>query len=98
MAKRVSHSAAARREYLEAVDWYSDRSDSAGVGFVRAVSASIDIILTFPQLYALIDGTHREAQVEGYPYAVVYRETSRGVRVVAVARTSREPGYWAERV
>ena len=98
MAKRVSYNTTARREYLAAVDWYSDRSDIAGEGFIRAIAVTLDAVSTFPRLYALSDGTRREAQVEGYPYAVVYRETKRGIRVIAVAHTSREPGYWVNRV
>ena len=99
MAKtKISYNAEARAELSAAGRWYEERSRNAGPAFLAAVERLLDAILQFPQAHEQDDEHRRTAKVDGYPYTVVYRETTRGVRVVAVAHTSREPGYWAERV
>ena len=96
-AKTVSYNPAARAELADAGRWYHERSLNAGPEFLAAVERLLETILLFPQMYALNDDARREARVEGYPYSVAYRETSLGIRVVAVAHAAREPGYWAGR-
>lgn len=97
-AKPTTHHRAARAEYLNALQWFGQRSRQAGDGFEQAFADALDAVTRLPRAYALIDGTHRQALVPGYPYLVVYRVTARGgVRVLAVAHSARAPGYWAGR-
>ena len=96
-ANTYTTSAAARSEIVAAVRWNEARSRHAGPAFRAAVRRLLELLVQFPGLGELHDDTLRVAQVEGYSYIVVYRETTRGVRVIAVAHTSREPDYWADR-
>lgn len=50
-----------------------------------------------PQAGARIAGDIRRFHVPGYPFIVVYRQTARGIRVLAFANTSRHPGFWTGR-
>lgn len=45
------------------------------------------------------DPSYRRAVVNGFPFVVFYRidEPRRTVIIVALAPTSREPGYWRTR-
>ena len=50
-----------------------------------------------PDRWRLINGTRR-ALLEGFPYAVVYRQVSDDeIEIVAVAHLRRRPKYWANR-
>ena len=40
----------------------------------------------------------RQAHLRTYPYRIVFIETPDSIRVLAVAHTSRRPGYWLGRV
>jgi len=33
-----------------------------------------------------------------FPYAVVYLELANEIRILAIAHTSREPGFWRQRL
>jgi plasmid stabilization system protein ParE len=39
----------------------------------------------------------RQFRVRGFPYKVAYRIREHDIYVVAVAHTSRRPGYWKDR-
>ena len=41
---------------------------------------------------------HSSASLEGFPYSICYVVFSSHVQVLAVAHTSRKPGYWLSRV
>jgi hypothetical protein len=58
----------------------------------------IETLATTPERYGFYDDVYREAILTRYPYSVVYRIDPDGnVLVVAVAHSSREPGYWQDR-
>jgi len=40
----------------------------------------------------------RRALMSVFPYALIFLELKREIRVIAVAHTSRRPGYWIYRV
>jgi len=50
-----------------------------------------------PDRWRPVNGTRR-ALLEGFPYAVVYREVSNDeIEIVAIAHLRRRPKYWAGR-
>ena len=96
-ARAASYDPEARAEFSAAVRWYGRRSRAAGPAFRAAVRRQVGLVLQFPGLGELEDEPHRIVLVEGFPYAIIYRETPDGIRVVAVAHAAREPGHWAGR-
>ena len=67
--------------------WWIERSDEECGAFAGAAERS-----TRPDAAGF-----RAVKLRKYPFQIVYRETNRGLRVVAVAHTSRLPDYWRKR-
>ena len=91
----VSIEPLARQEYIEAVDWYQQRSRAVADRFVSEVEHVLEQIGVNPARYEWYDNEFRAAVLRRYPYSVVYWIDPLGdVLVVAVAHASRKPGYW----
>lgn len=92
----------ARQELEDAVWWYEQQRSSLGRRFLAAVELALEQVAGFPGTGARVphvspDLPVRRMAVAGFPYHVVYLETSAELRVLAVAHDRREPGYWLER-
>ena len=87
----------AEAEYLQAFHWYEDRSPTAALRFEAEIERVLEQIRIGPEVFPRYDETHRFAVVRRFPYSVVYRTPSDHLYVVAVAHSSRLPGYWQER-
>lgn len=69
----------------------------ARLEFLTAIREKIFALMDSPERWRLVNGTRR-ALLEGFPYAVVYREMSPDqIEVVAIAHVRRRPKYWAKR-
>jgi plasmid stabilization system protein ParE len=73
----------------------------AGLGgeFYGAVVRTIDLIRAHPEIGTPRRGRFpsRQLRVTRFPYSIVYRIRDDDIYVVAVAHTSRRPGYWKDR-
>ncbi len=88
----------AAAEYDAAFDWYLARSPEAALKFDVEVERALAQIVQDPRRWA--SGTHstRRFLLRQFPFVLIYRErSSAGIQIVAVAHTSRKPGYWAGR-
>ena len=86
------------KDYREARVWYSGRSEDAAASFIDEVSAAVKRISEAPDTLPFVSGKYRRVRVERFPYVLVfYKRTEHDIRVVAVAHTSRRPGYWRRR-
>ena len=85
-------------EYHSALRHYDRISSRLGDRFVVAVDAAARRILSDPTSHAAALGPFRRVRVKSFPYAVFFRVLSNeNVGVIAVAHTSRRPGYWRHR-
>jgi plasmid stabilization system protein ParE len=84
-------------EFKSSVAWYRERSSQAAVGFLEAVDDVLAIIEDDPDRSAPDKYGYRRRRLQKYPYEIVYTQTVRGFRIIAVAHTSRRPGYWRSR-
>jgi plasmid stabilization system protein ParE len=90
--------AGAEEDYTESLCWYAKRSLRAARGFDAAFSRALDAIAADPDMYPWCDGRHQFFLLKRYPFQVIFRKkSSEKVLIVAVAHTSRRPGYWLER-
>ena len=97
MANVVFHPLASA-EYRASLAWYAARSQRATLGFEREVERILATVAVHPLRYPEYDASCREAILTRYPYSVIYRIESDGnILVVAIAHSSREPGYWLRR-
>lgn len=87
----------ATEEIAKAITWYGARSDEAAAGFIETVESAVSTVLPDPNRFAsYIYGT-RSLRLKRYPFLVVFRTSETTVDVLAVAHTSRRPGYWKDR-
>jgi toxin ParE1/3/4 len=89
---------AALAELKASLAWYLDRSSGAASAFLVSVRERLAVVERDPERYARDKRGFRSGPVSKYPFVIIYRETNKGVRVVAVAHTARRPGYWRDRV
>lgn len=83
-------------EYLSAIDWYLDRSETAADGFVREIEHATQRIGESPTRYPITRLGRRRFVLMKYPFDLVYRILPTEVEIIAVAHHSR-PGYWRKR-
>jgi toxin ParE1/3/4 len=89
----------AAAEYDAAFDWYLARSPDSALKFDAEFNRALVEIAQAPQRWA--SGSHgtRRFLLRKFPFLLIYRENGGGeIQIVAVAHTSREPGYWRERI
>ena len=86
-------------ELAEAVRWHEDRRSGWGGRLFDAVAGTFALIESFPEVASPRRGRlpSRQLKVRGFPYVVAYRIRPDDVYIVAVAHTSRRPGYWKHR-
>jgi plasmid stabilization system protein ParE len=89
----------ASQELEAAIRWYEQRRKGLGAELHDATVAALELIATHPEI-----GTARpdrlltrQLLLQQFPYKIVYRVRGHDVYVVAIAHTSRRPGYWKDR-
>ena len=89
----------AAREYRNSRDWYAARSDSVAERFRIAVDRAVARVEAEADALPVHSGPYRWVRVRRFPYLLIFRRKSPEVIViVAVAHTSRRPGYWRRRM
>jgi plasmid stabilization system protein ParE len=88
----------AAAEFVAARRWYTRRSRTAEGRFVAAVRAAVARIEAHPAAGSPSIGPCRWVRAGRYPYLLHYRPLGPALyEVVAIAHTSRRPGYWLRR-
>lgn len=78
--------------------WYQQRSQFAARGFLDELDFAVSEFSTDPERWPdYLHGTQC-FKLRRYPYVVVFVQGSAQIEVVAVASTSRRPGYWRRRL
>ena len=93
----VSFHDLARVELNEAAQYYDRESPGPGEAFVTEVQRCTDAIVRYPEAGPVIHGSIRRRLVRRFPYALLYRVKSAGIRVLAVMNLKRRPAYWVGR-
>jgi plasmid stabilization system protein ParE len=88
---------AAAAELQSSLAWYLERSAKAASAFRASVRQALAAIERNPECRPRDVRGFRAIRLHKYPFQIIYRETSRGLRVVAVAHTARLPDYWLDR-
>jgi len=103
MTKPLRFDDEATEELETAADWYEARRENLGFEFMTAVRDALDRIAEGPQTWSLTPDVPMRLNVRRFllrrfPYAIVYVELETEIRLLAVAHTSREPGFWRNRL
>lgn len=93
----------AEEELEAAILWYEQHRPGLGRRFLQAVSTALDRVQRFPSAGAPVPHLQQElpvrrSPVKGFPYHLVYLETSDAIHLLAFAHDRRRPGYWAGRL
>jgi toxin ParE1/3/4 len=88
----------ARFEFIQATGYYGHIEAELGDRFISAVEAAIARLRSNPEMFRRFEGDMRKVPVEGFPYAVIYCIEEQGLNLVSVMHSSRQPGYWRERL
>ena len=92
-SKKVEIHEEAALEYEAALDWYLQRNLLAASKFVDAISRAMDTIVEAPHRWPAGSQGTRRFLLQRFPFAIVYRELSAAIQVLAIAHASRKPGY-----
>lgn len=88
----------AEEDYTQSLRWYSERNALAAEGFEAEFAKALEAIAAHPDRFPHCDKRHRFYLLRRYPFQIIYRRTAEDrLLIVAVAHTSRRPGYWSER-
>jgi plasmid stabilization system protein ParE len=89
----------AAQEFRRARSAYARRSRQAALRFIQAMDTALQQIAADPERWPLYDDRHCWVKTKKFPYLLIYRRTEEDrLTVVAVAHTSRRPGYWRRRL
>ncbi|HTR67083.1 MAG TPA: type II toxin-antitoxin system RelE/ParE family toxin [Terriglobales bacterium] len=89
----------AREEYDAAFDWYLGRSKDAALRFDAEVERAVSQIIQAPRRWAAGPRHTRRFLLKQFPFLLIYRELPSGdIQIIAVAHTSRKPGFWKQRI
>jgi plasmid stabilization system protein ParE len=81
------------------VDYYETRQPGLGSELEDEIDAVLDLIQRFPKAAPQWKGRadRRVALLERFPFTLPYLITGDVVVILALAHTSRRPGYWSRR-
>jgi plasmid stabilization system protein ParE len=101
--KRVKFSPLAEKEAADAAEWYDARRTGLGDEFLASVRLAVDRLKHLPELgppfsFTRSGKTIRRLLIDGFPYSPCYFDLGTHLQVLAVAHSSRRPGYWLARV
>lgn len=87
----------AKDEFVEAAKFYERREEGLGDRFLDELENCLERITSQPSLGNAVTRTLRRRILRKFPFSVIYAYEKKSIVVVAVAHTSRKPGYWKSR-
>lgn len=81
------------------VDYYEAKQAGLGAALEDEIDAVLELISRFPQAAPQWKGRvdRRIAVLDRFPFTLPYQIAGEAIVVLALAHTSRHPGYWARR-
>ena len=97
----VRPSSFAQDEIDQCLRWYEAQSPGTGDRLWEAIQAALVRISEYPEIGEIVPRTrhlvHR-LPIHDFPFLLIYRRRDDYVEIVALAHTSRKPGYWRSRL
>jgi toxin ParE1/3/4 len=88
----------ATKELIETARYYEQRAEGVGRRFLQAIEQAEQFLRRSAAVMQSDERGRRRYRVKGFPYQLIYRVVGgERVFVLAVAHTSRRPGYWDSR-
>jgi plasmid stabilization system protein ParE len=96
--KTIRYHEAAEVELLNEVGYLELRTEGLGRRFLAEVRRAEDFIAQFPQSSEEIRPGIRKRLLRKFRHALIYTLEQDELVILAVAHTSRRPGYWIDRI
>ncbi len=94
---RLTYHPHARKELLEAAQYYESRVSRLGVRFLDEADRAVGIILEAPSRWRVMEGGVRRYLMSQFPYAIYYRNYPDRIHILAFKHHSRHPDYLRSR-
>lgn len=94
----VRHLEEAIDEWIAAGRYYEKQQAGLGRRFDREFEIAVQKILEAPQRWPIERYELRRYRMTRFPYKIINQLDDDEVLIVAVAHTSRRPGYWVARL
>jgi toxin ParE1/3/4 len=98
----VSHSfaAGAEGEYLEAIQFFEEKSPGLGEALIKEFERIISLAIKRPEAWKMVHPVGiRRIALARFPYTVFYRVLpDQQIQITAFAHHRRRPGYWLARI
>jgi toxin ParE1/3/4 len=87
----------ARSELIEAAQYYEEKLQGLGLHFLVSVDEALENLQKSPFLHPADEKARRKWRIQRFPYHFVYKVGLNLIFILAVAHSSRKPGYWTGR-
>jgi len=84
-------------ELIEAAHFYEERQEGLGDRLLDAVEEAIAFIRMHPTIWRSDEKGRRKYRAKRFPYLIIYKIKNDSLYILAIAHTSRKPGYWKMR-
>ncbi len=88
---------AAESEFYDAIDFYEQCELGLGYDFSIEVYSCINNVLSFPELWPVLEGDIRRCLTNRFPFGILYNINGNDIFILAIMHLSKKPGYWKER-
>jgi plasmid stabilization system protein ParE len=90
---------AAEAEHLESIAYYESKQAGLGASYLAEFESTMSDACRAPNRYPIGEEPDvRRIRMKRFPFAVLFRESSGAVQVLAVAHNRRRPQYWLGRL
>jgi plasmid stabilization system protein ParE len=87
----------AKKELMDAVDWYENERKGRGAKFFIAYLTTLKLILANPLSFSTDFDEVRKAYIQKFPYTIYYSVKNNDVFIYAVFHHGRSPEMWKDR-
>jgi plasmid stabilization system protein ParE len=94
---RVTFHRLAERELNDAAKYYEIECLGLGSSFLQEADRCLRLIEEHPEAGAAFHGAVRRRILRRFPFALLYKSSLDGVRILAVMNLKRHPTYWVGR-
>lgn len=84
-------------EMIEAAIFYEERQTGLGERLLDAIEEALEFLKTHPTIWRADERGRRKYRVKRFPYLIIYKVERQTLFILAIAHTSRRPGYWTRR-
>ncbi|MBS1617621.1 MAG: type II toxin-antitoxin system RelE/ParE family toxin [Bacteroidetes bacterium] len=87
----------ARAEVEEALKYYDHINAELSEDLLDKIESAISLVTHNPLLFQQIKRGYRKANLDRFPYQIIYRIQDQTIVIIAFAHHKQKPSYWRKR-